>query len=108
MSYADSPVLGTLLVGLAVLDLDRGRRTGDGRATRSGTGMIALAERFRFNCGFQPTMSAARLRRLAEDADKQAYAEAVSQYAGLGADALRAAASAAVLARGRFIEPPLV
>ena len=107
MSYADSPVLGTLLVGLAVLDLDRGRRTGDARATRSGVRMIALAERFRFNCGFQPTMSADRVRGLAEDADRPAYAEAVSAYTGLGADALRAAASAAVLERGQFTEPPL-
>ena len=107
MSYADSPVFGTLLVGLAVLDLDRGRRTGDARATRSGVRMIALAERFRVNCGFQPTMSAAAIRHLAEDADKPAYADAMSAYAGLGADALRAAASAAVLARDQFTEPPL-
>ena len=105
MSYADSPVLGTMLLALAVLDLDRGRRSGDERATRSGVRLIALAERFRFNCGFQPTMSVARVSRLAEEADKPAYAEAVSAYTGLGADDLRAAASAAVLARDRLSGP---
>ncbi|MBS2964288.1 hypothetical protein KGA66_14605 [Actinocrinis puniceicyclus] len=105
MSYEDFPIVGTLLVALAVLDLDRGRRTGDARAARSGARMIALAGRFRFNCGFQPTMSAARVARLAEQADMQAYTEAVSAYAGLGADALRAAAAAAVLGRDRFTEP---
>lgn len=104
MSYADSPVLGTLLLALALLDLDRGKRTGDARATGSGVRMIALAERFRFNCGFQPTMSAARSRGLAEQADEPAYADAVSEYAGLDADALRAAAAAAVLARDQFTD----
>jgi len=101
MSYADFPFCGTQLLALAVLDLDRGRRTGDARATRSGVRMIALAERFRFSAG----MSTLRLRDLAEEADKPAYAEAVSAYTGLGADALRAAASAAVLARDQFTGP---
>jgi hypothetical protein len=64
--------------------------------------MIALAEQFRFNAG----MSAQRLRRLAEEADGPAYAEAVAAYTGLGADALRAAASAAVLARGDQFTAP--
>ncbi|HEU5356905.1 MAG TPA: BTAD domain-containing putative transcriptional regulator [Actinocrinis sp.] len=101
MSYSDFPLCGTQLLGLAVLDLDRGGRTGDARATRSGVRMIALAECFRFNGG----MSTVRLRQLAEEADKPAYAEAVSAYTGLGADALRAAAAAAVLARDQFTEP---
>jgi pyrroloquinoline quinone (PQQ) biosynthesis protein C len=87
-------------LALAVVDIDRGRRTGDARATRSGVRMIALAERFRFNGG----MSTERLRRLAEQADKPAYAEAVSAYAGLSADALRAEASAAMHAREQFTE----
>jgi predicted ATPase/DNA-binding SARP family transcriptional activator len=102
LSYADAPLLGTLLVALAVLDLDRGRRTGDARATGSGVRMIALAGRFGLNSGFQPTMSAARIGRLAEEADRPAYAEAVSAYTGLGADALRAAAAAAVSARDQL------
>lgn len=102
MSYADFPVFGMLLLMLALLDLDRGRRTEDPRATRSGARMIALAEKFRFKGGFHPTMSAARARRLAEEADKPAYTDARSAYAGLDADSLRAAAAAAVLAREEF------
>ncbi len=37
--------------------------------------MIALAERFGF-CGFRPTMSVARARRVAQHADGPAYADA--------------------------------
>jgi predicted ATPase/DNA-binding SARP family transcriptional activator/tetratricopeptide (TPR) repeat protein len=105
MSYADFSPCGVLLLALAMLDLDRGRRTGDARATRSGARLIALAERFRFACGFQPTMSAARVRLSAEQADKSAYAEAVSSYATLDVDGLRAAASAAVHDRALLTEP---
>lgn len=104
-SYADTPVVGMMLLALAVLDLERGQRTGDGRATRSGVRMIALAESFGFKSGFQPTLSPARLRGLAEQADRPGYAEAVSAYTGLDGDELRAAASAAVLARDHFSEP---
>jgi hypothetical protein len=94
-----------MMLALAVLDLERGQRTGDERATRSGVRMIALAESFGFRSGFQPTLSPARLRGLAEQADRPAYAEAVSAYTGLDGDELRAAASAAVLAREHFSEP---
>jgi tetratricopeptide (TPR) repeat protein len=104
LSYSDFPLCGTQLLALAVLDLDRSERTGDERAGRSGVRLIALAERFRFNCGFEPTMSPARLRRLAEHANRPAYTEAASAYAGLDADALRAAASAAVHDRDQFTE----
>ena len=45
---------------------------------------------------FQPTMSAARARRAAENADGAAYADAVSEYAALGRDELREAARAVV------------
>jgi hypothetical protein len=92
------PICGALLLALAMVDLDRGRR-GDQRATTSGVRMIALAERFRFLRGFQPTMSAARARRSAERADRSAYDDAVSSYADLGRDDLRAAALAALRAR---------
>ncbi|HTJ70134.1 MAG TPA: BTAD domain-containing putative transcriptional regulator [Actinospica sp.] len=102
MSYADFPHFGKLLLALAVLDIDRGNRTGDTHATTAGARMIALAERFRVKCGFEPTMSVDRVRRMAEQADGPAYVEAVSTYAGLDADALRDAAAQAVLARGRF------
>lgn len=104
-SYADTPVVGMMMLALAVLDLERGQRTGDERATRSGVRMIALAESFGFKSGFQPTLSPARLRGLAEQADRPAYAEAVSAYTGLDGDELRTAASAAVLARDHFSEP---
>jgi hypothetical protein len=77
-----------------MVDLVRGERTGDECATRSGARMVALAERFRFLRGFQPTMSSARARHAAERADRPAYEDAVSSYAGLGRDELRAAALA--------------
>jgi hypothetical protein len=67
--------------------------------------MIALAGSFGLKSGFQPTLSPARLRELAEQADRPVYAEAVSAYTGLGGDELRAAASAAVQARDHFSEP---
>jgi hypothetical protein len=67
--------------------------------------MIALAECFHFVAGFQPTMSADRARDVAENADGPAYADAKSSYAGLGPDALRGAALAALRARNRVSEP---
>ena len=77
MSYADFPLCGTLLLGLAVLDIERGQRTGDARVTASGARMVALAQRFGFARGLHPTMSAARAGRLAEQAARPAYTEAV-------------------------------
>jgi tetratricopeptide (TPR) repeat protein len=77
---------GGLLLALAMVDLDRGARTGDERTTRSGARMIALAERFRFPRNFQPTMSSARARQAAT-------------HAGLGHEDLRAAALDALRAR---------
>jgi predicted ATPase/DNA-binding SARP family transcriptional activator len=93
------PICGALLLALAMVDLDRGVRAGDERVTRSGARMIALAERFRFLRNFQPTMSAARARHAAEQADWSAYDDAVSSYADLGREDLRAAALAALRAR---------
>jgi predicted ATPase/DNA-binding SARP family transcriptional activator len=86
------PTSGGLLLALAMVELDRGARTGDARAARPGARMVALAERFRYLRNFQPTMSAARARRAATQADRPAYDEAVSAYAGLGQEELRAAA----------------
>jgi hypothetical protein len=88
-SFADFPILGALLLALAAVDLDRGD-------ARSGARLTALAERFRFVRGFQPTMSAARARETASSADQAAYDEAVSSYADLGPGALRAAAAEAL------------
>src|SRR6266536_298693 len=93
------PIRGALLLALAMVDLDRGERAGDERATRSGARMIALAERFRFLRNFQPTMSGARARHAAEQGDRSAYDDAVSSYADLGREDLRAAALAVLRAR---------
>jgi predicted ATPase len=95
------PTCGGLLLALGMVDLDRGARTGDERATRSGARLVALAERFRFLRNFQPTMSAARARQAGQQADRPAYDEAVSSYAGLDDDDLRAAALAALRARAQ-------
>jgi hypothetical protein len=99
--FMELPICGGLLLALAMVDLDRAARTGDARAARSGARMVALAERFRFLRNFQPTMSAARARQAATGADRPAYDEAVSSYAGLGAGELRAAALAALAGRER-------
>jgi predicted ATPase/DNA-binding SARP family transcriptional activator len=95
------PASGALLLALGMVDLDRGARAGDERATRSGARTIALAERFRFLRGFQPTMSSTRARHAAEQADRSAYDDAVSSYADLGHEELRAAALAALRERGQ-------
>ncbi|MDX3226814.1 ATP-binding protein [Streptomyces sp. ME19-01-6] len=92
----DLPVCGALLLALARVELDRAERTGDEGARTSGARLIALAERFRFLRGFQPTMSSARARHAAEQADRAAYADAVSSYAALGPDELRATALTAI------------
>jgi hypothetical protein len=94
-------ISGGLLLALGMVDLDRGARAGDARATRSGVRMVALAERLRFPRSFQPTMSSSRARQAATHADRSAYDEAVSSYADLGGEELRAAALEAVAARQR-------
>jgi hypothetical protein len=92
-------VCASLLLALAMTDLDRGQRAGDEHAARAGARMIALAERFGLKNGIQPTMSAARARRAAQDAAGPAYADAVSSYAGLDTEGLRAAARAVLRTR---------
>ncbi|UQS26602.1 AfsR/SARP family transcriptional regulator [Amycolatopsis thermalba] len=77
-------VRGTVLLALGVLALDRG--------DPAGVRMVALAERLGFLRNFQPTMSPAGIRAAAENADGPAYADAVSEYAGLSPDELRLAA----------------
>jgi predicted ATPase/DNA-binding SARP family transcriptional activator len=88
----EQAVCGTLLLAVAMADLAHARRTGDPAGARPAARMIALAERFRFLRNFQPTMSAASARAEAERADRAAYDEAVSSYAGLDRAGLRAAA----------------
>ncbi len=85
-SPMELPVLGTVLHALGMAGL----ASGDATAVR----MIALAERLRALRSFQPTMSADRARKAAEDADRAAYADAVAEYAALGRDELREAARA--------------
>jgi hypothetical protein len=94
-------VCGSLLLALAMTDIDQAQRTADAGLARSGARMIALAERFGLKNGLQPTMSAARARRAAQDADGPAYADAVSAYAGLDQDGLRAAVTAVLRERAR-------
>jgi hypothetical protein len=76
------PVIGTVLHALGMAGL------ASGDATAAAVRMIALAERLRVLRDFQPTMSADRARKAAEDADRAAYADAVSEYAALGRDEL--------------------
>ena len=68
--------------------------------------MIALAERFGLKNGLQRTMSAVRARQAAQDADGAAYAEAVSSYASLDPEGLRAAARAALRERDTSLGDP--
>jgi predicted ATPase/DNA-binding SARP family transcriptional activator len=92
-------ICGSLLLALALADIDRGRQAGDSDGASAGARMIALAERFGVNHGFWPTMSAARAKRAAQDTDGPAYDDAMSSYAGLEPQGLRSAARAALLAR---------
>ncbi|MGW0829051.1 ATP-binding protein [Streptomyces prunicolor] len=89
-SPMELPVFGTGLHALGMAGLV----SGDASAVR----LIALAERLRVLRDFQPTMSADRARRAAEDADGAAYADAVSEYAALERDELREAARAVMTA----------
>jgi len=95
-------VRGSLLLALAMTDIDRGQRAADAGLARSGARMIALAERFGLKNGLQPAMFAVRARRVAQDADGPAYADAVSSYAGLDPEGLRAAARATLRERARL------
>ncbi|MFE1852555.1 ATP-binding protein [Streptomyces sp. NPDC002387] len=78
-------VCGVLLLAFAHVQLDRGAPA---QAARS----IALAERCRLLRTFQPTMSSARVKQALAHADGAAYEDAVSAYAALGREELRAEA----------------
>jgi hypothetical protein len=82
---ADLRVCGSLLLALSTVDLDRG-------AAATGVRLVALAERFGMLRSFHPTMSPDRAAGLARQADGPAYADAVSEYAGLDHTGLRATA----------------
>ncbi|WP_327393135.1 AfsR/SARP family transcriptional regulator [Streptomyces sp. NBC_01186] len=97
-SPMELPVFGTALHALGMAGLASGRRdpdpAPDPAAAAAAVRMIALAERLRVLRDFQPTMSADRARTAARNADRAAYADAVSEYAALGRDELREAARA--------------
>ncbi|MEO3825341.1 BTAD domain-containing putative transcriptional regulator [Actinomadura sp. B10D3] len=95
--FMDLPVCGGLLLALAMAELARPDVGPDGLAWAARA--IALAERLHHIRAFQPTMSSAAARRAAEDADGPAYADAVSEYAGLGRGGLRDAARRLMEAR---------
>jgi predicted ATPase len=92
------PVCGALLLAAAMVDLDRGRRTGDAVAFASGARLVALAERFGYVRNFQPTMSSEAARQAAVSADRAAYDAACASYATLDHHELRLAAVAALAA----------
>lgn len=94
------PVFGTVLHALGLAGLASGDGDGDGDDDATAIRMLALAERLRVMRDFQPTMSADRARRAAENADRAAYADAVSEYAALERDELRDAARALTSGRG--------
>jgi phage baseplate assembly protein W len=91
-SPMELPLFGTVLHALGMAGL----ASADASAVR----MIALAERLRVLRDFQPTMSADRARQAAQDADRAAYADAVSEYAALERDELREAARAVMAVGG--------
>ncbi|MEU6844057.1 BTAD domain-containing putative transcriptional regulator [Streptomyces sp. NPDC046716] len=88
----DLYVLGPVLHALGLVET----ATDAPRAAR----MIALAERIGVGREFQPTMSARRARRAAEDADRAAFTDAVSEYAALERDELGDAARTLTSGRG--------
>jgi hypothetical protein len=65
--------------------------------------LVALAERFGWQRGFQPALSADWVRAVAEQAGRPAYAAAVTAYAGLDHEGLRLAGLAALQVRERVI-----
>ncbi|KUN10061.1 LuxR family transcriptional regulator [Streptomyces yokosukanensis] len=77
------PVYGTVLMALGFTGLARG----EAGAVR----LLALAERMPAVREF-PTLSLARSREVAENADRAAYTDARSRYAALGREELRAVA----------------
>ncbi|TQE26206.1 AfsR/SARP family transcriptional regulator [Streptomyces ipomoeae] len=77
------PVYGTVLLALGLAGLARG--------DRAAVRLVALAERMPAVREY-PTLSFTRSRQAAENADRAAYADAVSRYAALGREELRAVA----------------
>jgi hypothetical protein len=91
------PVCGAVLLALASIDLAESS-VSPARA-RTAARMIALAERYQYLRAFQPTMSSVLARKAAGQADRSAYDDAVSSYADLDRDGLRAAGLALLRTR---------
>ncbi|SHM96084.1 ATP-binding protein [Actinacidiphila paucisporea] len=90
---AEFPACGTALLALGMARL----AAGDTSAVR----LVALSERLGVARDFQPTMSSDRIRQAAEEADRAAYADAVSEYAALGRAELPAVALGLIGSTGR-------
>jgi predicted ATPase/tetratricopeptide (TPR) repeat protein len=88
----EQQLAGAALIALGMADLASG-------ATASAARLVALAERFRYRRGFRPTPTIEDVRVAVEDIAGPAYADAVSEYAGLDRARLRQAALAALRAR---------
>jgi hypothetical protein len=88
------PICGTMLLAVGLTDIAAGD-------TATGVRLIALAQKLRFLREFHPTMTSARFVRVAEDANRSAYEDAVSSYADLPPDDVRAAAVAVLRGRGQ-------
>ncbi len=91
------PVCGAVLLALSTMDL--AEPTISPQRAQTAARMIALAQRYRYVRAFQPTMSSTTAREAAEAADRSAYRDAVSHYADLDRDGLRAAGLALLRAR---------
>jgi predicted ATPase/DNA-binding SARP family transcriptional activator len=94
----EQQLAGALLIALGMADIAAG-------ATGSGVRLIALAEKFNYVRGFRPATSALDVRAMVENADGPAYADAMSEYAGLDQDGLRAAALAVLRSRAERGNP---
>jgi hypothetical protein len=93
-STVNFPSYGAQLLAIATADIARGV---------PGARLVALAESFRFSRGYQPTMSPARAREMAEQSDRAAYEDARAAHAGLDPAGLLEAALAAL--RDRLNQP---
>jgi hypothetical protein len=94
----DLPLLGVLVLALGRAEIARWRRTADPAQAARGARLVALAERLHHVRTFQPTMSSARSRAAAQQADAAAHAAAAAAVAHLDGDGLRDAAREALSA----------
>ena len=106
-SWPGLSVYGSLLLALAMTDIARARHAATAVAASTaspgpGPGWSRWPSASASSRGSGRPRPPARARRAAQDADGPAYDDAVSSYAGLGPDALRGAARAALGERAQF------